>query len=72
MNDQNTLQGGVKLWVVWQEQSEDGVAEEALTITRYTGTIMIQQRDHIININDAAVPEIVKLLRLALKSEVQP
>ena len=72
MNDANTLKGGMKFWVVWQERNEDGVSEEALTIMRYRDTIAMQQRDHIININNEAMPEVLRLLKAALKSEVQP
>lgn len=71
MYDANRLKFGGQQFIVWQEIGNNGVAEEALVITRFHDSISVQQRDGSITISDAAMPEVLKLLRMALKAEIE-
>lgn len=54
--------------IVWQEEPNDGIAEQPLLVESYSDVISITQREASININFGSVDELCKLLK-AMKKE---
>lgn len=65
MHDINRLKFGGVQYIVWQG------TEQALVITRFNGSVTIQQKGDVVVIEDENFAEVMKLLRETFKSELQ-